>query len=363
VRKLISVLIIIGLFFIAGCANSPKPDSTVSDFIKAAKTFDLVKMASKINPANSANKEKISDLIKDDKKDQYQKYFLDYIKLNATKITYKIKDTKIDNQTAYVTVDFKYVNGGPLLKATIADVLPKAMSMAFTGVEMTEQETSQMFVSAMQKQKESVPESFTEKTIDIKCIKVDNQWYIDELSENLLDVIMSNFVSVGKEFNNATSSNTTSNSANEASNTISDQAKKDNMTIIKKAIGEEVILATINLNVKRVEEKQTITPTYGSPKVAKEGAKFVVINLEITNTTNKVFSFPPDLMIVDNKGREFKSYSDSIGGIDNYLDYRELPPSIKETGNLVYELPTDATNYNLVSGKTGTNELYQILLK
>ena len=112
--------------------------------------------------------------------------------------------------------------------------------MAFTGVEMTEKETSQMFVSAMQKQKETVPESFTEKTSDIKCTKVDNQWYIDELSENLLDVIMSNFVSVGKEFNNATNTNTTSNSANEASNTIEDQAKKDNITIIQKAVGDEV---------------------------------------------------------------------------------------------------------------------------
>ena len=85
--------------------------------------------------------------------------------------------------------------------------------------------------------------------------------------------------------------------------------------------------------------------------------------MEITNTTNKAFSFPNNLTIVDDKGREFNSYSDSIGAIDNYLDYRDLPPSIKETGNLVYELPTDATNYNLVSGKTGTNELYQILLK
>ncbi|EGW40103.1 hypothetical protein DOT_1975 [Desulfosporosinus sp. OT] len=36
---------------------------------------------------------------------------------------------------------------------------------------------------------------------------------------------------------------------------------------------------------------------------------------------------------------------------------------IRENGNWVYELPTDATCYKLVTGKSGTNELYQIQLK
>lgn len=71
----------------------------------------------------------------------------------------------------------------------------------------------------------------------------------------------------------------------------------------------------------------------------------------------------PNLTIVDNKDREFKTYSDTIGAIDDYLDYKELSPSIKVTGNWVYELPADAISYKLISGKSGTNELYEILLK
>ncbi|MCR3922797.1 MAG: DUF4352 domain-containing protein [Firmicutes bacterium] len=356
-RKLISFFMIMAMVFtITGCSDSAKPEATVSEFIEAAKVFDFDKMATTINPSN-LNNEKITDLMESDD-DQYQKYFLDYLKANANKITYTIADVKIDDNTAIVSVDTRYVNGGPLLKATIAEVFTKAIALAFTGVEMTEEETSQMFISAMQTQEEVVAESFVEKTIDVKCTKIDNQWYIDEPSDELLDVIMSNFISVGKELDDNFDSSSTGDD-----NTLMEQALQDNMTIIEKATGDEIILATVLLKVTGVEEKQSISTSYGSPTEAKEDAKFVVVSLDLTNTTNKTFSFPPDLIVVDNKGREFNTFSDSIFAIDDYLDYRDLSPSIKETGYLVYELPTDAVSYNLVVAKSGTNELYKILLK
>lgn len=141
------------------------------------------------------------------------------------------------------------------------------------------------------------------------------------------------------------------------------QAKKENMQVIEKAVGDEIILATMNFKVISVEEKQILNPSYGSPKVATEGTKFVVIGLDITNTTNSEFDFSPDLIVVDNKEREFSTYSDSIGAIDKYLNYRELSPSVMETGFLIYEIPSDATSYSLMVGKAGTKELYKIVLK
>lgn len=134
------------------------------------------------------------------------------------------------------------------------------------------------------------------------------------------------------------------------------------MIIIEKNIGDEVVLATLNLKVNGAEEKQSIATSYSSAE-AKEGAKFVIIDLELTNTTNKGFSFSPDLLLVDDKGREYDSYSDSIWNIDNYIDYRDLAPSIREKGLLVYELPQDAINYSIYVGKAGTNELYKIIIK
>lgn len=361
-KKFISIVAIIGLLFVTGCSSFAKPDKTVSDFIDAGKKFDLAQMAAFINPANTDGKTKITDITKDGNKEanQYEKYFLDYFKENAAKITYTIKDSKIDGDKATVPVDFKYVNGSPLLKATIGDVFSQAMSLAFTGVQMKEDDTNQLFMSAMKKQKANIQESFVEKTVDVNLVKVDNKWYIDKPSDELLDVFMSNFVSVGKEISNSFNSTGDNSSQNQ---TFMEQAKKDNDTVINKAIGDEITLATIKLKINSSEEKQTLTPQYGSPVNAKADTKFIVVNADVTNITNKPMTMAPDLVMVDNKDREFKTYNDTIGAVDNYLDYRELAPSIKESGNWVYELPSDATGYSLAIMKSGTNELYLIKLK
>lgn len=146
---------------------------------------------------------------------------------------------------------------------------------------------------------------------------------------------------------------------------VVEEAKKDATIIVEKAIGDEIILATGNITVNSSEEMNTLSSTYGSPKVAKEGTKFVVINMDVVNTTKSEFSFSPDnvFLLQDNQEREFRTYDDSIGSIGDYLNYRDLSPSVKENGSLVYEVPVDAASYQLVTSKAGTNELYIIKLK
>lgn len=155
----------------------------------------------------------------------------------------------------------------------------------------------------------------------------------------------------------------TENNTSSQSDTVMEEAKKENLITIDKKIGEEVSLATMNVLVNKVDEKQTISSSYSSPKVATEGTKFVVVNMDVTNTTDSEFSLSPDFLLVDNQDREFSTYSDSIGNIDKYLNYRDLSPSIKETGVLVYQIPSDSTSYSMVIAKAGTKELYKIALK
>ncbi len=157
--------------------------------------------------------------------------------------------------------------------------------------------------------------------------------------------------------------NTTTNSDDTTARTAMEQTQKENMVTIDKAVGDEIALATLTMTVINSEEKQTISSSYGSPKVAKEGTKFVVLNVDVTNTTDSAFTLFPDFLLVDDKGREYSTYSDTIGAIDNYLNSRKLSPSIKETGYLVYEIPSDAMSYSLIVAKAGTKELYKVELK
>lgn len=141
--------------------------------------------------------------------------------------------------------------------------------------------------------------------------------------------------------------------------------QKESQITIEKNIGDEIELTTLKFKVNKAEEKQTISSSYGTPKVAKENTKFIVINLDLTNITDTPFVFTnlPGFTLIDNKGRQYAEYDGVIGGIDNYLEQRKLSPDIKENGFFVYEVPTDAVNYSLNIGKTGTNEIYKVILK
>lgn len=201
-RKFMSLFIIFVMLFAAGCSTSPKPESTVSDFMEAGKKFDFTEMRAMINPSNLGSIEKVSELNKKDSDNIYQKYFFDYFKENAAKITYTIKGSKFEkNDKAIVSVDIKYVNGGPLLITTLGDVLGRLMTLAMSGTRVNDEETGQMFIEALEEQKKNNPESFTKKTLDIQLIKLDKKWYIDEPNEEFIDIFLSNFISVMNDLN------------------------------------------------------------------------------------------------------------------------------------------------------------------
>lgn len=138
---------------------------------------------------------------------------------------------------------------------------------------------------------------------------------------------------------------------------------KKETTIIEKKIGDDVVLATLKIKINNIEERDILGGS-SEPAVAKEGAKFVVIDAEITNITNDSFDYDSDgIEVVDDKGRRFKDYSDVFFAVDNYLEQRSLQPSISEKGKLVYEIAKDAEHYSLNVKKGGTNEEYKIILK
>jgi hypothetical protein len=143
------------------------------------------------------------------------------------------------------------------------------------------------------------------------------------------------------------------------------QEAQDEYVFIEKSIKDKIELATIRFKVNSVKESQTLSGGFGTPAIAKENAKFVIIDLSITNITDANFTFFPDdrFRLVDDKGRQFTTYGDTIGSVENYLNVRELAPSITESGVLVYEIPKDVMSYSLLVGKGGTNEIYKVFLK
>lgn len=148
---------------------------------------------------------------------------------------------------------------------------------------------------------------------------------------------------------------------------VTDKAteKKVETKFIAKSMGEAVETKTYKFKINSAEEKPTISSGYGNPQPASEGAKFIVINMDVTNMTSEKSTFFPDgmLSLVDNQGKKFKTYEDTISNIENYLNVQDLSPSIVKKGVLVYEVPEETSVYDLFIENEGTKEIYQVKLK
>lgn len=201
-RRLLAIITILILSFSLSSCGDPKPDEAIDKYLKAAQGFDIETMAAAIAPSNKEDVEETKTILEDEE-DEYTKYFRDYLKTNAGKMTYKIVGSQVDGDKAVVNVDFRYVDGGPLIKATIAEVFSKMFGLAFTGVEITDEETGQIFITAMEEQSEIIPETYKEVSIPISCILEDGIWYISEIDDELSDVIMSGFITAGKEISDS----------------------------------------------------------------------------------------------------------------------------------------------------------------
>jgi hypothetical protein len=142
---------------------------------------------------------------------------------------------------------------------------------------------------------------------------------------------------------------------------ISKEAKEKIIAnMIEKNIGEEIQLATVKVKVNEASEAQVYNLSYSNPLVAKADTKFVILSVEITNTTKAPFYNSTDFgSIMDSNERVWVA-TEFLGdkGIAG-----DLAPDIMQKGDVLYEIPKDATNYSFIIRKAGTDEFYKIRLK
>ncbi len=116
-----------------------------------------------MNKVMENNDEKYKDILKElDTKDPNAQYVLDYLKQNASKITYTIKDSEVKGDKATIKVECKFIDSTPLLQEIVAEAFTKMIGMSFSGQDLTDEKTTEMLVSIM-KEKKSVKETYVTK--------------------------------------------------------------------------------------------------------------------------------------------------------------------------------------------------------
>ena len=116
-------------------------------------------------------------------------------------------------------------------------------------------------------------------------------------------------------------------------------------------IGQEGDVSGMKFKVNSSRETSTLTAKYSNPATAPEGTKFIVVNMTLINNGDSDATFFADnnFRIIDTiKSRQYTTDSDNLTNVDNYLAVRKLAPGIPETGDLVYKVPKDMTQYSFV---------------
>lgn len=233
VCAVISAVIVIGM---SACQSASKPEDAVKGYFEAAKASDTEKMNSFVNPKNASSEDSSStssgrkeeiDLVND---------LFDYIKGNNKKVTYSIKSADTKDSSAVVTVDCKFVDAGPILKDSIADYIPKAFAKAFEESQSSDNSAKEI-ITLMRNKIKTTKETFTNKTIKINCVKINDKWYVDKENEDLKNVFTSNLVSAGNEISKSFDETGSSDSTSSSS---SSESSKDKLSEINGYVIDDI---------------------------------------------------------------------------------------------------------------------------
>lgn len=125
------------------------------------------------------------------------------------------------------------------------------------------------------------------------------------------------------------------------------------------SLGQTVTYASETAVVNSAKAATVISNSYNTPTIADDGSKFIVVSITLTNTTSSPFAYSP-FGLIDQKGRLFESYPDVYTAVDNYLANTSLQPGVPHTGNEVYQVPADDTEFR-IGGYVGNSSTIRLV--
>ena len=342
----------LSLALLAGCIGA-KPKSTVEEFFTAGQQLNTEAMAAAVL---STNEEEVTDP-EELLTDESNEYLLEYLKTNAEKMTYEVTGSEVDGDKAVVTMNAKYVDGAPLIKATISSAFMKMLPLAFSGKEMTEEETNQMFADTMKEQAEIVSETFKEETLKIDLVKEDNEWYITEITDEMMDVVMSGFMSLSTELEGAFDETEPldETSTKDPSAGSSAAGKRSNPVPLGQAIEIPVEYSnedwtenyegTISLQINGLSKGQAALDTLMAEnqfnEAPPEGMEWVIFDVTmkfLDGNQDTPYTTSPAFDIISSSGSEIAQ--DIYGTLDgNSFGYTDLFPGAEVSGRVVKYAP------------------------
>ena len=180
------ILALVMVLSLVSCSKEKGPDSTITAFCNAMKTYDTAAMkncvvgGSEIEDDFSLSEEMPAGILEH------------FVKL-AGKMSYSITASEVNETTATVTVKFNYSDITPIMTATMGEYLAQAFALAFSGASDETMDT--LFETIFAEKSASVEPTTAEKTVIFSCEKTDSGWKISDIPEDALHVLTCNIAS------------------------------------------------------------------------------------------------------------------------------------------------------------------------
>lgn len=341
-KKILSlVLALVMTLSLASCGAEPKPDGVVTDFCNAMQKFDLVTMSALMDGADEVTEEELAEM-----EEEIPTEMREYFTTQAGKMTYSITGSEVVEDTATVTVVFKYSDITPIMGVVLGEYIQQAFAMAFTGA--SDEAMEDLLYSIFNEKVKTVDATTAETTVDFSCVKTEEGWAITEAGEDAMHVLTCNMAAAFDAFSDDDSTD--------------DVDEDDPKNWIEVPVNTEAELATVKIKVTDCYETDKLTGEYFEPEIAQEGTKFVVYKVEIENISKeKVEFYSDEFGLIDSQERQYELYDDAFWYFDDFATYTEYAPNIKQSSTLVYHVPSDCEGYYFYFGKLGTNDYYKFM--
>jgi len=198
-KKGLIIFLVILILAAAGAAGyyfweRQQPIETVKTFLTDVQkmNFDGMKAQLQSNDLSALDNADITN-------EAYKTFFQNV----NQKMTFSIKKTEFNiiNETASITTKIKYIDGSDIYKETITEFLKQIVATAFSGQQLTEEETQQKLAALLEEKSAAISNTFAETEITYPLIKAGGKWKIVALDGETVKMMSANFTNVQDEIN------------------------------------------------------------------------------------------------------------------------------------------------------------------
>lgn len=184
-------------FLLTACTNTGKNNdkvenqydkeitATIDGFVKEMRDFNIAGFLQYTTP-DKLDEEKINNQLPNDELFKIQ---TEYLKKNASQITYKIEEVKEKDNKALAKIKFRYVDMSSILENTLNEYSEETEDK-----NIAEKEKDKILENILKREiSESTP-VYIEKIVKVELIKINDKWYINNLNDDLIDVMLSDYL-------------------------------------------------------------------------------------------------------------------------------------------------------------------------